>query len=125
MTRRAAIAASLLAVALVGVAVLSVVRSVAHIPVISDDAPRIYDESSLPDRLHVCGRSWHRSDLAPQSRVEIHTLQDTTPVLVTPRDFAGCPSGACAATAAGSCATVVYARVGDDAYASYALAGGP
>jgi hypothetical protein len=87
----------------------------------------IYDGSSLPGRLHVCGRTW--------SKGEVQTLETITadsspgPTLVAPilgGLLSPCPGAACTDVARNTpCDTVVFVRIGEDAYASYSLAGGP
>ena len=89
----------------------------------------IHDAALLRDRIHVCGRDYHRGG-AVLSRAAWGV--ESPFVLVEPAPFAGCstavddPSGFCAAHAL-ACGTwtVVLVRVGEDAYAEYALVGGP
>jgi len=87
----------------------------------------IYDGSNLPYRLHVCGRTW--SEGRTQTLESITADYSPGPTLVAPI-LAGylspCPQTACTATAGnGPCDTVVFVRIGEDAYVSYGLAGGP
>ena len=97
-----------------------------YIPLLGDDTSAIHGATSLPESIQVCGRTWHRDSLGRQQTEEALTsLYQSAPVMVDPRQFAPCPSGACTATAGGSCATVIFARVGEDAYLGYSLSGGP
>lgn len=89
----------------------------------------IYDGSALPSRLHACDRDWNRDGLRPQTLGAIEAEYSPGPTLVTPL-LAGflspCPSAACSRDANHfPCDTVVYVRIGEDAYQSYSLVGGP
>jgi hypothetical protein len=87
----------------------------------------IYDGSTLPGRLHVCGRTW--------SKGEAQTLEAITadyspgPTLVAPilgGLLSPCPGTACTNVALNTpCDTVIFVRIGEDAYVAYSLAGGP
>jgi len=126
MTRRTAVGAGALLVGLGLVAALLLVRSYVYIPFLGDDTSVIHDPASLPETLHVCGRTWHKEDPSRQrTEEELTSLYQSPPVVVDPRQFAECPSGACTATVGGPCATVIFARVGEDAYLGYSLSGGP
>ena len=87
----------------------------------------IYDGSALPNRLQVCGRTWKKGSL--QTLESITADFSRGPTLVAPV-LAGylspCPQNACTGDAASTpCDTVVFVRIGEDAYVSYSLAGGP
>jgi hypothetical protein len=87
----------------------------------------IYDGSGLPSRLHVCGRTWNKG--SAQTLESITADFSPGPTLIAPV-LAGylspCPPTACSAVAASTpCDTVVFVRIGEDAYVSYSLAGGP
>jgi len=125
MTRRTAVGVA--ALLLVGMAGLLVLRSYVYVPLLGDDTMAIHDPASLPQSLHVCGRTWHKDSRdRQQTGAELVALTDGPPQLVDPRQFAPCPAGACGASAGGgACATVIFARVGDDAFVGYALSGGP
>lgn len=90
-------------------------------------ADQVHDVSTLPDHIAVCGRTWVKDSLARQSTLnEIRALTDVEPAVVGTGMFAPCPSGVCAQVArGGGCDTVVYVRVGEDAYVDYELSGGP
>jgi len=98
-----------------------------YIPLLGDDTSAIHGATSLPESIQVCGRTWHRDSLGRQQTEEALTaLYQSPPVLVDPRQFGPCPGGACDATATRTaCATVIFARVGQDAYLGYSLSGGP
>ena len=119
MTRRRAPPVAALVVGLVAIAALIVVRFYVYIPLLGDDTKAIHDPASLPHSLHVCGRTWHKDALDRQQKAaELVALSDGPPQLVDPRQFAPCPAGACGATAGGPCATVIFERVGEDAFLS-------
>jgi hypothetical protein len=88
----------------------------------------IHDPASLADRIHVCGRDY--KDPALMSRADWPS--DAPFVLVDPAPLARCapivddPAGVCASGQI-VCATftIVFVRVGPDAYVRYALVGGP
>jgi hypothetical protein len=87
----------------------------------------IYDGSALPSRLHVCGRTWNKG--GPQTLEAIVADYSPGPTLVAPilaGFLSACPSAACSGDSTHfPCDTVVYVRIGDDAYMGYGLAGGP
>ena len=84
----------------------------------------IHNVLTLPDRVHACGRNYHGPG-APRPIAEIRS-DGTEPVLVDTGWLGRCPAGACTTVAMTSgCATVVYVRVGEDAYVAYELLGGP
>jgi len=94
------------------------------------DPAGLHDVGSLPDRLHVCGRTWNKGSSVPSSLETIGAHMDGVPILLAPGLLGGflsaCPSGACSTDAASApCDTVVFVRVGEDSYVSYALSGGP
>ena len=127
MTRRRALGVAAVVLVLAGVAGLLVLRSYVYVPFLGDDTMAIHDSASLPQSLHVCGRTWHKDSRdRQQTGAELVALTDGPPQLVDPRQFAPCPAGACGASAGGgACATVIFARVGENAFVDYALSGGP
>jgi hypothetical protein len=89
----------------------------------------IHPLSLIHDRISACGRHYHGGDRIRSLRdIEADGLE---PVLVDPAPFAPCPPATidgirpCNDPNAEACATVVYVRVGVDAYATYELVGGP
>jgi len=90
-------------------------------------ASNAHDAAILPDRIHVCERDWKKDALNRQfSRAQIRAQFRIEPTVVDPGLFAHCPTGACTRVAQnGPCDTVVFVRVGEDAYLDYALLGGP
>ncbi|MGZ8562302.1 MAG: hypothetical protein ACXWWU_01650 [Candidatus Limnocylindria bacterium] len=105
---------------------LLTVPGLVHRVVLGLGATDIHEVASLPDRISVCGRVWNRDAAGREfSRAEIRTRSGVEPTLVDPLPFAPCPRGPCAQTGNGSCDTVVYVRVGSDAYVDYSLSGGP
>ena len=93
----------------------------------SGDAERIHDVSTLPDRISVCGRTWVKDSLGrQQSADEIRAVSGVEPAVVGTGMFAPCPTDVCTTVAqSGPCHTVLYVRVGEDAYIDYSLSGGP
>jgi hypothetical protein len=87
----------------------------------------IHDSATLPEHIRVCGRGWSKDALNRKlSLAEIRARDGVEPVVVDPGPFATCPAGPCGMTAQdGPCHTVIYVRVGEDAYLDYALQGGP
>jgi hypothetical protein len=88
----------------------------------------------LTTRITVCDRQYDGGGGPVQSLAEID-VNAQTPVVIDPGFlglFPSCPAPnpdgnrPCSRDpSAGPCATVVYARVGADAYAAYSLVGGP
>jgi hypothetical protein len=87
----------------------------------------IHDALTLPQHIKVCGRSWSKDALGRQlSAAELRARDGVEPVVVDPGLFAACPPGPCTTVAQDvPCNTVIYVRVGEDAYLDYALQGGP
>jgi hypothetical protein len=116
------------AAVLVAVALFVIVRRL-------DPGPSgIHRGPILTSRITVCERQYDGGGGPIQSLAEID-VNELTPVLVDP-GFVGlvpsCPAPnpdgnrPCSRDpSAGPCATVVYIRVGADAYAAYELVGGP
>jgi hypothetical protein len=92
------------------------------------DANTIHDAAALPARIQVCGRMWtmdtsQRHYSLDQARA---TKSSGGPSIVATGPFAPCPPRPCTDVAARvPCDTVVFVRVGQDAYVDYALSGGP
>ena len=87
----------------------------------------IYDGAALPNRLHVCGRTWNKG--GPQTLEAIVADYSPGPTLVAPilgGFLSPCPSTACSGDSSHfPCDTVVFVRIGEDACVAYGLAGGP
>jgi hypothetical protein len=90
-------------------------------------ASGVHDAATLPEHIGVCGRGWSKDSLNRiLSLAEIRERDRVEPVVVDPGPFAPCPVGPCGMTSQdGPCHTVIYVRVGEDAYIDYALQGGP
>ncbi len=90
-------------------------------------APTIHDAATLPDQISVCGRAWTKAPLNRLfSRAQIRAQVGVEASVVDPGLVAPCPAGPCTLVAQnGPCDTVVFVRVGEDAYVDYALQGGP
>jgi len=91
----------------------------------------LHDPAVARDVIEVCGRSY-RGDAMILTMSAILVRDRLHPVLVDPAPFAPCPAAnedgdvPCAPLALPTpCATVVYVRIGEDAYATYELVGGP
>jgi hypothetical protein len=113
--RRTVIAVALFAAVLVSLVVI------AAIVLQGPGVMSIHETAKLPDRIHVCGRNFQKADPAG-TLAAIRSSDGVEPVVVDTGPLAGCPANAC--TSAG-CTTVVYVRVGEDAYYAYSLLGGP
>lgn len=87
----------------------------------------IHNPNALATTLSVCGRSWERDILNRQlSLAQIRSQSEGPPVVVDPTNSTPCPAAACSQNAVNlPCATVIYVRVGKDAYLGYELQGGP
>ena len=80
----------------------------------------IHDAAKLPERVHACGRNFQGP--GPTWTLAAIRSHGPEPVLVDTGPLAPCPATFCAGLA---CSTVVYVRVGADAYVSYDMLGGP
>jgi hypothetical protein len=90
------------------------------------DPTAIHAVSSLPDRINVCGRTWTLdATLRQRSYDDARTWTGVQPVVVATGPGAPCPPGPCGSSPGSPCDTVVFVRVGEDAYVDYALSGGP
>jgi hypothetical protein len=87
----------------------------------------IHDAAALPEHIRICGRSWSKDTLGRRlSLAAIRARDGNEPVVVDPGLFPSCPAGPCTPVAQDDpCDTVIYVRVGEDAYLDYALQGGP
>jgi len=90
-------------------------------------AAGIHDAAALPDHIGICGRGWSKDSLDRRSSLaEIRARDGVEPMVVDPGPFAPCPVGPCTTVAEDDpCYTVIYVRVGEDAYLDYSLQGGP
>ena len=125
MTQQRLLAGAVAALAIVVVLVTwSVVTRVARD---ATDALAIHDPATLAEHISVCGRSWHRGDeIDPETSAAIRQRFGIDPVTVGTAFFAPCPAGVCTNVAKDvPCATVVWVRVGQDAFVAYELQGGP
>jgi len=106
------------------VVVVVVVPRVANI---LGGATGVHDAAALPDHLQICGRDWQKDSLERELSLAVLRARDgVEPVVVDPGLFPPCPDGPCTRVAqTGPCHTVVYVRVGEDAYMDYSLQGGP
>ena len=92
------------------------------------DPNTIHDAGTLPDQGSVCGRTWTRDALGRQLTLAVarSEVDGHAPAVIATGPFAPCPQGPCTTAAqVAPCDTVVYVRVGPDAYTRYALRGGP
>lgn len=89
-------------------------------------ATDIHDRWMLANRISVCGRSWNLDETGRVfTRSQLQVTFGDNVVLVDPLPFAPCPTGPCGYNTDGPCDTVVFVRVGDDAFVDYSLVGGP
>jgi hypothetical protein len=115
---------------LVAVAATALLVGIVIVPRINNafgGAAGIHDAAALSDHIHICGRDWSKDSLERKlSLAEIRGRDGVEPVVVDPGPFAPCPAGPCTAVAQDDpCNTVIYVRVGGDAYLDYSLQGGP
>lgn len=96
-------------------------------PIAALGATAIHDAASLPAHIRLCGRSWSKDVLRREfSRAEVIAQFGAEPTLVEPFPGPPCPTGPCTQIAQNDpCDTVVFVRVGEDAYLDYSLQGGP
>lgn len=99
----------------------------AYLPLPWHGQPAIQDAASLPDSLWTCGRAWSKDHLARTITFAQATAQagGADPAVADPGTLTACPANACSALAGSPCDTVIFVRIGDDAYIAYALQGGP
>ena len=81
--------------------------------------------AALSSDISACGRDWSKGERG-STLAEIRARDGVEPVIVDPGPFAACPVGPCTRVAQDiPCNTVIYVRVGEDAYLDYSLRGGP
>ena len=87
----------------------------------------IQDPASLPWRIAACGREWERPEVfVTTTLAAARERSGLEPAVVDIAPFAPCPDGPCTRSGgAAPCATVVFVRVGQDAYVGFELIGGP
>src|SRR5262245_34836299 len=108
-----------------------VLANLYYLPVLGDSDPGIHNAASVPNTLHICGRSYGKSSLARNfTYAELEAMVDMAPAVVDTGFFNGyfapCRPGVCSAAARETpCQTVIYVRIGPDAYVSYSVRGGP
>lgn len=107
--------------------VLTFVQSFVYVPILNDVVISISAPFSLSGRIHVCGRTYGGgAHDAPQTMAEIVNRFGKAPPLTTGWFFAVCSRGGYADYNGNMVhATVMAVRVGEDAYVTYSLAGGP
>lgn len=127
MTQRRRSALILMVVGIMAVGAVGVVGVGDMFRVGRGTSADVWDRASLPEHLQVCRRSYRR-DVLDRIRTasEIEELQGFPPTVVLPLDVQPCIPGPCDDVAdPAPCDTVVYVRVGADAYVDYSLQGGP
>ena len=113
--------------ALVAAALLVGIVVVPRVGNVLAGATGIHDAGALAGQISICDRDWSKDSLERKlSLVEIRSRDGVEPVIVDPGPFAPCPAGPCTSVAQNDpCHTVIYVRVGEDAYLDYSLQGGP
>jgi hypothetical protein len=89
---------------------------------------RVPTVETLPERVSICGRSYHRAEGGSLDLITIDGIRAAglEPVIVLPLRMQPCIEGPCnRGFATGGCAAVVFVRVEGDRYAAYDLLGGP
>lgn len=120
------------AVRLFATAVVAGAVVIAFVPRLLGVGPaNVHDPSVLAATITVCDRQY-RGDGRIRPYAAIEAEDKLPPVLVDPAPLAPCPGpdahGLRPCTrdpSIGPCSTVVHVRIGEDAYAQYALVGGP
>ena len=118
------------AIVVVALAAAALIVGIVIVPLLGNvfgRAAGIHDAAALPEQINICGRGWSKDESNREfSLAEIRARDGIEPVVVDPGLFASCPAGPCTTVAQnGPCDTVIYVRVGEDAYLDYALQGGP
>lgn len=118
-------------IALIGVLVIAIpsvvlLRSCTYVPILNDGGPEVHVAAELPERIHVCGRTYgYHWTPTQHSLAEIRAMTNE-PVFVNPWFFAACPRGGYFEYKGNQVnTTVMFVRVGEDAYVTYSLSGGP
>jgi hypothetical protein len=113
---------------LVGLTAIAIAALVARDALFGRGPTAVHDPARVASRIHVCGRDYNGGRVLRRGEWPA----DAPFVLVEPAPFAPCapavedPAGVCRGSSL-QCATwtVVFVRVGEDAYAEYELLGGP
>jgi hypothetical protein len=114
-------------IVIVAVSILVLLRSIAYVPILNDGGADIHSAADLPEHIHVCGRTYghHQGTGTERSLAEVMSMLDQ-PAFVNPWWFAACPRGGQLEYNGNHVnTTVMFVRVGEDAYLTYELAGGP
>ena len=89
-------------------------------------ATDVHELASLGETIGVCGRDYRIDDRRTvRTHDEILAWSGVEPTLVDPDPFGPCPAGVCTTASDSVRCTVVFVRVGEDAYVDYSLQGGP
>lgn len=123
MSRRGVAVVVVLAIA---VPLVVLLRSFTYVPFLNDGGPDVHVAAELPDRTRVCGRTYgHHGIGAHHTLAQVKEMTDH-PAFVNPWIFAACPRyGYFEEDGERIVTTVMFVRVGEDAYDTYALSGGP
>lgn len=114
-----------IAVLAIAVPLVVLLRSFTYVPILNDGGPNVHIAAELPVRIRVCGRTYGKS-IGPQRTLAEVTDMTSAPVFVNPWIFAACPRGGYFEYNGFMVhTTVMFVRVGEDAYVTYSLAGGP
>jgi hypothetical protein len=117
---------ALIVLVAVAVPLMVLVRSYNYVPILNDGAPNLHAAADLPDRIRVCGRIYGHHAGGPQLTMAEVTGRSDHPAFVNPWIFAACPRyGYFEDGGERIVTTVMFVRVGEDAYETYALSGGP
>jgi hypothetical protein len=126
---RRQVAGAVALVIVVSVAIIGTAVTVMRDQLFGIGPTAVHDVASAKPDIAVCGRTY-KGGTSILSGDAIKQRGGPL-VLVDPALFAPCPDPAsdggkpCSNVADGPCSTVVYVRVGSDAYAAYELRGGP
>jgi uncharacterized protein with von Willebrand factor type A (vWA) domain len=101
-------------------------RSFTYVPILNDGGPEVHVAAELPERIHVCGRTYGHHPTGISRTVAQVREMTNQPAFVNPWWFAACPRGGYVDYNGNRVnTTVMFVRVGEDAYVTYELSGGP
>jgi hypothetical protein len=107
---------------LIGALVIAIALTAAILQPVWRSAGGFSDPRSLPAQISMCGRQWKRDDvLPPWSAADPRIAGRMT--VVRPGPFGLLT--ACPWPHTSFVSTVIFVRIGDDAYVDYSLRGGP
>lgn len=123
MSRRRA---AVVVILIVAIPLVVLVRSYNYVPILNDGGSDVHAAAELPQRIRVCGRTYGNHGIGHQFTLAQVTERTDHPAFVNPWIFAACPrNGYFEDGGERIVTTVLFVRVGEDAYLTYELSGGP